>query len=63
MPASMTEKLRADWAGVARAATLLREGKLVAFGTETVYGLGGDATNPEAVAAIFMPRAARGSIR
>jgi L-threonylcarbamoyladenylate synthase len=32
---------------------LLREGALVAFGTETVYGLGGDATNAEAVAAIF----------
>ena len=36
-----------------RAADLLRAGKLVAFGTETVYGLGADATNPEAVAAIF----------
>jgi L-threonylcarbamoyladenylate synthase len=38
---------------IARAAALLREGKLVAFPTETVYGLGADATNPEAVAAIF----------
>ena len=36
-----------------RAAELLRAGKLVGFGTETVYGLGADATNPEAVAAIF----------
>jgi L-threonylcarbamoyladenylate synthase len=36
-----------------RAAALLREGQLVAFGTETVYGLGGDATNPRALAAIF----------
>ncbi len=35
------------------AARLLREGKLVAFPTETVYGLGGDATNDRAVAAIF----------
>jgi L-threonylcarbamoyladenylate synthase len=35
------------------AATLLREGQLVAFPTETVYGLGGDATNGRAVAAIF----------
>lgn len=38
---------------VAEAATLLRDGKLVAFPTETVYGLGGDATNERAVAAIF----------
>ena len=28
-------------------------GGLVAFATETVYGLGADATNPEAVARIF----------
>jgi L-threonylcarbamoyladenylate synthase len=32
---------------------LLRGGALVSFGTETVYGLGGDATNAAAVAAIF----------
>ncbi len=38
---------------IAHAAALLREGKLVAFPTETVYGLGADATNPDAVAAIF----------
>ena len=49
----MTEYLAADAAGVARAAGLLRAGKLVAFGTETVYGLGADATNAEAVAGIF----------
>ncbi len=35
------------------AAELLRAGKLVAFGTETVYGLGADATNAQAVAAIY----------
>lgn len=35
------------------AAALLREGALVAFPTETVYGLGADATNGRAVAAIF----------
>ncbi|MGY4803793.1 L-threonylcarbamoyladenylate synthase, partial [Teichococcus aerofrigidensis] len=39
--------------GVARAAALLRQGRLVAFPTETVYGLGADARNPEAVARIF----------
>jgi L-threonylcarbamoyladenylate synthase len=38
---------------IARAAQLLRDGRLVAFPTETVYGLGGDATNEHAVAAIF----------
>ena len=38
---------------VARRARLLLEGGLVAFPTETVYGLGGDATNERAVAAIF----------
>ncbi len=35
------------------AAGLLRAGRLVAFPTETVYGLGADATNDEAVAAIY----------
>jgi L-threonylcarbamoyladenylate synthase len=38
---------------VAQAAALLREGRLVAFPTETVYGLGADATNAGAVAGIF----------
>lgn len=35
------------------AADMIRAGKLVAFPTETVYGLGGDATNEKAVAAIY----------
>lgn len=47
----MTERLNA--AKVDRAASLLRDGALVAFPTETVYGLGGDATSDRAVAAIF----------
>jgi len=38
---------------VARAAELLRAGRLVAFATETVYGLGANALNPDAVAGIF----------
>jgi L-threonylcarbamoyladenylate synthase len=38
---------------ITQAAALLRQGKLVAFPTETVYGLGADATNGEAVAAIY----------
>src|SRR4051812_27181824 len=36
-----------------RAAAMLRAGGLVAFPTETVYGLGADAGNAEAVAKIF----------
>ncbi|HTZ36272.1 MAG TPA: L-threonylcarbamoyladenylate synthase [Stellaceae bacterium] len=40
-------------AAITRAAEELRAGRLVAFPTETVYGLGGDATNDAAVAAIF----------
>ncbi|MBX7199911.1 MAG: threonylcarbamoyl-AMP synthase [Rhodospirillaceae bacterium] len=43
----------ADPAGIARAAQILRDGGLVAFPTETVYGLGADATNGQAVARIF----------
>ena len=38
---------------VARAAELIRAGKLVAFPTETVYGLGANALDPAAVARIF----------
>ena len=38
---------------VAAAAEMIRRGEVVAFPTETVYGLGADATNPEAVARIF----------
>jgi len=52
----MTEILASDQDGILRAASLLRAGKLVAFGTETVYGLGADATNGEAVAEIFVAK-------
>ncbi len=38
---------------LAQAVRLLQAGELVAFPTETVYGLGADAANPEAVAKIF----------
>ena len=37
----------------AKAVELLRAGELVAFPTETVYGLGADASNPDAVSRIF----------
>jgi L-threonylcarbamoyladenylate synthase len=43
----------ADKDSIAEAAKLLKQGELVAFPTETVYGLGADARNGEAVAAIF----------
>jgi len=48
-----TERLAPDAAGLNRAAKLLRDGGLVAFPTETVYGLGADATRAEAVAGIY----------
>jgi len=38
---------------IARAARILRSGGLVAFPTETVYGLGADASSPEAVARLY----------
>ena len=43
----------ADAPGFADAAALLREGRLVAVPTETVYGLAARADRPEAVAAIY----------
>lgn len=48
-----TLTLSPDNAGITRAAELLRAGSLVAFPTETVYGLGADARNDLAVAGIF----------
>ncbi|KNG92583.1 L-threonylcarbamoyladenylate synthase [Pseudaestuariivita atlantica] len=50
---SETLLLASTPAGIGHAARLLRDGRLVAFATETVYGLGADATNGEAVAAIY----------
>src|ERR1700759_3079318 len=49
----LTRTASADAKGLADAARILRSGGLVAFPTETVYGLGADATNGEAVARIF----------
>ena len=45
-----------DADNISAAALRLREGGLVAFPTETVYGLGADATNDEAVAAVFQAK-------
>ncbi len=48
-----TRLLAADAAGLSQAAEMLRAGRLVAFPTETVYGLGADATDARAVAEIY----------
>jgi len=53
MTGRAVETLRLLPADVARAAAILRAGGLVAFPTETVYGLGADATDPSAVAGIY----------
>ncbi|KRN29305.1 hypothetical protein IV38_GL000187 [Lactobacillus selangorensis] len=41
---------------VAAAAKLIQDGQLVAFPTETVYGLGADATNPTAVKQVYIAK-------
>ena len=46
----------ADAEDIAVAAAVLEEGGLVAFPTETVYGLGADAENPAAVARIYQAK-------
>jgi len=51
-----TQILPAGEAAVAAAVRVLAEGGLVAFPTETVYGLGADATNPAAVARIYQAK-------
>ncbi len=50
---SVTERLDPFSDGLDRAADLLQQGRLVAFPTETVYGLGADARQGAAVARIF----------
>ena len=51
----MTETLvsKVDCQTIERAGEIIREGGLVAFPTETVYGLAGDAFNQQAVARVF----------
>ena len=53
MAKTQTQILSPDQTGLKRAAELLRRGALVAFPTETVYGLGADARQGTAVAAIY----------
>ena len=45
--------VEAKWEAVAAAGAALRDGALVGFPTETVYGLGADACNGRTVAGIF----------
>lgn len=49
----MTDLLAADAAGLERAADLLRDGAVVAFPTDTVYGVGVSASHPERLSALF----------
>lgn len=49
----ITRVLKPDEAALSEAAALIREGLLVGLPTETVYGLGANALNPDAVRAIF----------
>ncbi|MBR1153454.1 L-threonylcarbamoyladenylate synthase [Bradyrhizobium sp. JYMT SZCCT0428] len=51
-----TPVLPASEAAVGSAAHCLREGGLVAFPTETVYGLGADATNAAAIARLYQAK-------
>jgi L-threonylcarbamoyladenylate synthase len=54
MPPQVATRLTpASRDAIAAAAHVLADGKLVAFPTETVYGLGADATNGEAVARLY----------
>jgi L-threonylcarbamoyladenylate synthase len=50
---TVTDRLPGTSEGIARAAAILRDGGLVAFPTDTVYGVACAASRPEAVAAIF----------
>ncbi len=52
-PSENTIRLSDSERGLRAAAAMLRDGRLVAFPTETVYGLGADATDERAVAGIF----------
>ncbi len=52
-PMSLARKIAADADGITEAAAIIRGGGLVAFPTETVYGLGADATSEAAVARIY----------
>jgi len=52
-PTADERRVTASPSGITRAADALASGRLIAFPTETVYGLGADAENDDAVARIF----------
>lgn len=52
-PRISTQRLKTAAPDLAVAGSLLAEGRLVAFPTETVYGLGADATDPTAIARLY----------
>lgn len=52
-PGGEPRRLNSDRDGLIEAVRLLRTGRLVAFPTETVYGLGADACSPDAVAKVY----------
>ena len=51
-----TQVLTPETGGLAKAASLLAQGKLVSFPTETVYGLGADARDGEAIARVYQAK-------
>lgn len=53
---SIIKNIESDNNYIEEAAKIIKEGGLVAFPTETVYGLGADALNPEAVKKIFIAK-------
>ena len=58
-----TKILTTEAADIDEAAEIIRRGGLVAFPTETVYGLGADALNEKAVASIYEAKEDRATIR
>lgn len=52
----MTEILNINDFSISKAVELLKDGELVAFPTETVYGLGGDGLNPISIKKIFQAK-------
>ncbi|MGJ4900992.1 L-threonylcarbamoyladenylate synthase [Bradyrhizobium sp. HKCCYLS2058] len=56
IPAIETRILPADAAGITQAAATFARGGLVAFPTETVYGLGADAANAAAIARLYQAK-------
>ena len=53
------KEMKQDREAIIRAGQIIRQGGLVALPTETVYGLGANALNPDAVKNIFLAKASR----